>query len=84
VKSLVDELIRASPEFEAVWRENIVRTHGEGTKHPRHPAGLLELQYSSFAVDGRPDLAMVIHTRAGPEDAALIRKLIAKGTRAGK
>ncbi|RYZ14123.1 MAG: XRE family transcriptional regulator [Alphaproteobacteria bacterium] len=84
VKSLVDELIRASPEFEAMWRENIVRTHGEGTKHLRHPAGLLELEYSSFAVDGRPDLAMVIYNPAGPKDAALIRKLIAKAARAGK
>jgi len=84
VKSLVDELTRASPEFEAMWRENSVRTHGEGTKHLRHPAGLLELEYSSFAVDGRPDLGMVIYNPAASKDADLIRKLIANAKPPGK
>jgi len=78
VKELVDELSRASPEFEAMWRENIVRSHGEGTKHLRHPAGLLALEYSAFAIDGRPDLSMVIYNPATPADADLIRSLIAK------
>ncbi len=76
VKKLVDELSRGSPEFDAMWRENSVRSHGEGTKHLRHPAGLLGLEYSSFAVDGRPDLAMVIYNPATPQDADLIRSLI--------
>jgi len=78
VKALVDELSRASPEFEAMWSENIVRSHGEGTKHLRHPAGLLALEYSAFAIDGRPDLSMVIYNPATPADADLIRSLIAK------
>jgi transcriptional regulator with XRE-family HTH domain len=77
VKDFVDELSRASPEFEMMWRENAVRSHGEGTKHLRHPAGLLALEYSSFAVDGRPDLAMVIYNPATQTDADLIRSLIA-------
>lgn len=77
VKELVDELSRASPEFEAMWRENVVRSHGEGTKHLRHPAGLIGMEYSSFAVDGRPDLAMVVYNPATPKDADLIRSLIA-------
>lgn len=76
VKELVDELSRASPEFEAMWRENVVRSHGEGTKHLRHPAGLIGMEYSSFAVDGRPDLAMVVYNPATPKDADLIRSLI--------
>jgi len=38
-----------------MWRDNHVRTYGEGTKHLRHPAaGLIALEYSAFAVDGRP------------------------------
>ncbi|MDB6104158.1 MAG: Helix-turn-helix protein, partial [Gammaproteobacteria bacterium] len=57
VGALVDELCRLSPEFEAMWRDNDVRTYGEGVKHLRHPiAGPIAFEYSAFAVDGRPDL----------------------------
>jgi transcriptional regulator with XRE-family HTH domain len=77
VQALVDELCLLSPEFAALWRDNDVETHGEGTKHLHHPvAGLIALEYSAFAVDGRPDLAMVIYNPATLEDAARIRSLI--------
>ena len=77
VQALVDELRRLSPEFELLWRENDVRTHGEGTKHLRHPvAGMLELEYSAFSVDGRPDLSLVIYNPATPKDVNKIRRLI--------
>jgi transcriptional regulator with XRE-family HTH domain len=77
VKALVDELSRLSPEFDAIWRDNDVRTYGEGTKYIRHPtAGPIGLEYSSFAVDGRPDLAMVIYSPATEADADRIRMLI--------
>ena len=77
VEALVDELSLLSPEFGALWRDNDVQTHGEGTKHLRHPvAGLIALEYSAFAVDGRPDLAMVIYNPATPADAGRIRSLI--------
>jgi len=77
VKAFVDELSRLSPEFDAMWRDNDVRSYGEGSKHLRHPvAGLLAMEYSAFAVDGRPDLAMVIYSPATPEDAERIRALI--------
>jgi transcriptional regulator with XRE-family HTH domain len=77
VKALVDELCRLSPEFQAIWRENDVRTHGEATKHLRHPVvGLLEVEYSSFSVDGRPDLTLVIYNPATPKDASRIRGLL--------
>ena len=77
VKALVDELSRASPEFEAMWRENDVRSNREGTKSLHHPvAGLLTMEYSTFGVDGRPDLAMVIYNPATSEDANKIRLLI--------
>lgn len=78
VQALVDELCQLSPEFERIWRDNDVRTHGEGTKSMRHPvAGLIALEYSAFAVDGRPDLGMVIYNPATPQDAERIRSLIA-------
>ena len=77
VQGLVDELSRVSPEFEAMWRDNDVRSYGEGSKSLRHPtAGLIALEYSSFAVDGRPDLGMVIFTPATPADAARISSLL--------
>jgi transcriptional regulator with XRE-family HTH domain len=77
VQTLVDELSRLSPEFDALWRDNDVRSYGEGSKYIRHPlAGLIGLEYSSFAVDGRPDLSMVIYTPATEADAQRISSLI--------
>ena len=77
VQALVDELSLASPEFAAMWRENDVRQHGEGTKQLRHPtAGLLSMEYSAFAVDGRPDLSLVVYNPTTPEDAARVAELI--------
>lgn len=78
VQALVDELHRISPEFAAIWAENEVRsTYGEIIKTLRHPhAGLLNLEYSSFAVDGRPDLEMVVYTPATPDDAARVAALV--------
>ena len=77
VQTLVDELSRLSPEFAAMWRDNDVRNYGEGTKLIKHPrAGLLAFEYSAFAVDGRPDLGMVIYTPATPAHAERIRSLL--------
>jgi len=77
VKDLVDDLCRLSPEFAAMWRDNDVRIYGEGTKTLRHPiAGPIALEYSSFAIDGRPDLAMVIYSPATSADAERIRSLL--------
>jgi transcriptional regulator with XRE-family HTH domain len=77
VQALVDELRQLSPEFEVMWRDNDVRTHGEGIKHLRHPvAGLLALEYSAFSVDGRPDLSLVIYNPATQKDVNRIRALM--------
>jgi transcriptional regulator with XRE-family HTH domain len=77
VGQLVDELCRQSPEFEALWRENDVGVHGEAVKHLRHPVlGPIALEYSAFAVDGRPDLSMGVYNPATRADAELIRSLV--------
>jgi transcriptional regulator with XRE-family HTH domain len=77
VQPLVDELSRLSPEFNAMWQDNDVRTHGEGVKQIRHPMlGLLAFEYSAFAVDGRPDLSMVVYNPATAADAQKISSLI--------
>jgi transcriptional regulator with XRE-family HTH domain len=76
VEPLVDELCRLSPEFKAMWRDNDVRSHGEGVKHIRHPVvGPIAFEYSAFAVDGRPDLSMVVYNPETPADAEKIRSL---------
>lgn len=73
VSDLVDELCRASPEFEALWRDNTIPTPHEGVKHIRHPVfGPFSFEYTAFAVDGRPDLTLVVYNPATPEDAAKI------------
>ncbi|CAN5143366.1 helix-turn-helix transcriptional regulator [soil metagenome] len=78
VNQLVDELCLTSPEFKAFWLENDVGVHGEGTKHLHHPVlGELALEYSAFAVDGRPDLSMVVYNPVEAADAELIRSLVA-------
>jgi len=77
VEPLVDELSRLSPEFKALWRDNDVRTHGDGVKHIRHAVlGMIVFEYSAFAVDGRPDLCMVVHNPLTPADAEKIGSLM--------
>jgi transcriptional regulator with XRE-family HTH domain len=76
VSELVDELCKLSPEFAALWRDNDVHVHGEGAKRLRHPVlGPITLEYSAFAVDGRPDLSMVVYNPVTSEDADRIRSL---------
>lgn len=80
VEPLVDELCRLSPEFNAMWHDNdIARPHGEGVKQIRHPVlGPLAFEYSTFAVDGRSDLSMIVYNPIAPEDVERIRSLIEK------
>lgn len=76
-QALVDELMDESAEFRRMWSEQDVHTHGEGLKRILHPvAGLLQLEYSTFAVEGHADLALVVFNPATPEDRAKVRKLV--------
>ena len=84
VGELVDELCSASPEFETLWQSNEVLSHGEGdgVKRLLHPAlGSIELEYSAFSVDGRPDLSMIVYNPLDSEVAERIRVLAAGGAR---
>ncbi|RWC71303.1 XRE family transcriptional regulator [Mesorhizobium sp. M8A.F.Ca.ET.165.01.1.1] len=76
VAQLVEELCGASPEFAALWRENDVLAHGDGTKRLKHPElGDIELEYSAFAVDGRPDLSLTVYNPVDSKVADRIRDL---------
>ncbi|WP_296599187.1 helix-turn-helix transcriptional regulator [Phenylobacterium sp.] len=77
MRPLVEELRRLSPEFQALWEENAIQGPGEGLKHIRHPAlGQLTFEYSAFAVDGRPDLSLVVYNPVEPADLARIAALL--------
>lgn len=73
---LVAELSKKSAEFAAMWADNDVRSTGEGVKRMRHPlAGPIAFEFSSFAVDGRPDLRLLIYNPAGEDDLEKMRRL---------
>lgn len=77
ISKLVEDLSRTSPEFEAMWRDNNVAAHGEGLKRLHHAElGVLELEFSAFAVDGRPELGMVVYNPATDEVAEIIRRYL--------
>lgn len=74
---MVDDLSQRSPEFDAIWRDYDIQNYGAGTKHFRHEiAGDLMMEYSSFTVDGRPDLGLVIFTPMTVTDAERVMHLV--------
>jgi transcriptional regulator with XRE-family HTH domain len=78
VAPLVEELRRLSPEFETMWRDNEVPgARVEAVKHIRHPVlGPIAFELSAFAVDGRPDLSLLVYNPATPEDAERAASLL--------
>lgn len=74
---LIDELSAASPEFRTLWLDQNVRNHGEGTKKIHHPeVGIIALDYSSFAIDGNPNLSMVVYNPSTEHDKAIVMALL--------
>jgi transcriptional regulator with XRE-family HTH domain len=81
ITRLVDELSRLSPEFEALWRDNDVAGNADGLKRLHHPEhGLIELEFSSFAIEGRPDLGMIVYNPASAATAERIARLVGAKT----
>jgi transcriptional regulator with XRE-family HTH domain len=77
LQAMVEDLSQASPEFSAIWRDYDIQNYGAGTKHFRHEiAGDLMMEYSSFTVDGRPDLGLVVFTPMTEADAERVRQLL--------
>ena len=79
IARLVDELSRTSADFAALWRANDIVGRGHGLKRLHHAElGLLDLEFSAFAVDGRPELGMVVYHPATEEVADRIRTYLAR------
>src|SRR5579859_867932 len=79
VEPLVEELSRLSPEFRALWRENELPAvvHREMVKQINHPLlGPVGFEYSTFGVDGRTDLSLLIYNPATPQDAEKVAQMV--------
>ncbi len=78
---LVAEISGKSAEFARMWTENDVQTVGEGAKTIRHATvGEITFEFSSFAIDGRPDLKLMIYNPAEGEDLEKMRWLLSADT----
>lgn len=78
VEPLVEELCRLSPEFKAMWLDNEIRGfNAEAIKQITHPLlGPVAFEVSTFAVDGRTDLTLVIYNPATADDAEKFTSLM--------
>jgi transcriptional regulator with XRE-family HTH domain len=73
---LVAELSGRSDEFTRMWIENDVQAPGEGAKTIRHAVvGEITFEFSSFAIDGRPDLKLMVYNPADDVDLKKMRRL---------
>ncbi|MDX3930020.1 MAG: helix-turn-helix transcriptional regulator [Shinella sp.] len=73
---LIAEISGKSDEFTRMWIENDVQTTGEGAKTIRHSVvGEITFEFSSFAIDGRPDLKLMIYNPADDADLEKMRQL---------
>jgi transcriptional regulator with XRE-family HTH domain len=76
LEPFIQELRCRSPEFAALWDDGEVRDFGAGVKRLRHAVlGEISIEHSAFAVDGRPDLTLLIYTPTSDQDARRIQDL---------
>lgn len=77
IQQLVDELSAKSLEFKTMWNDNEITSMGEGVKRLHHPLlGPIKLEFSSFAVEGRSDLTMMVYNPTDPDGMERFRALI--------
>lgn len=70
------ELSGTSAEFNAMWAANDAQLTGASIKRIGHPlARSITSEFSSFTVDGRPDLKRVTYTPARERNADKMRRL---------
>lgn len=84
VAALVDELSHSSPAFKAMWQDNNVLDSAHAVKDLRHPVlGTMSFEVSSFGVDGRQDLTMIVFVPASIDVAERITSLLGTPRQAG-
>ena len=77
IARLVDELSAMSPEFAELWRDNKINAPAEGVKRFHHPQlGPLEFELSTLAVDGNPQLGLIVYNPVKAADAERIRAFV--------
>ena len=77
VAAMVEELSRSSPAFKAMWQDNDVSDSAHAVKDLRHPVlGTISFEASTFGVDGRQDLRMMVFLPASTEIAERISSLL--------
>jgi hypothetical protein len=77
VGAMVDELSRSSPAFKKMWQENDVLNSAHAMKDLRHPIlGTISFEASTFGVDGRQDLTMMVFLQASADVAGRITGLL--------
>lgn len=75
--TLIKELLQRSSEFQAIWSANHLGATSGALKKLRHPTlGTLEFESSSFSVDARQDLLLVVSNPVKESDAVLLSKEI--------
>ncbi len=76
IAPLVEELRSRSEDFARLWEAGEVNDPSDGIKRLRHPIlGVMEMEYSSFAVEGRTDLILLVCNPIHQADAGSIRAL---------
>ena len=84
VAALIDELSHCSPAFKAMWQDNDVSDSAHAVKNLRHPVlGTIGFECSTFGVDGRQDLTMVVFLPASSDVAERITRLLKTPRQAG-
>ncbi|KAJ9429894.1 transcriptional regulator, XRE family [Candidatus Pantoea symbiotica] len=78
VRALVEELCEMSDTFRQLWQSQEVSQHGEGIKQLWLPdEGVLELEYSTFAVEGKPGLSLVVFNPRQQHDRDCVARMMA-------
>jgi len=84
VKPLIAELSAASPEFTTLWHDPELQANRDVLRKVSRPdVGDVTLEYSGFAVAGRPDLQMIVYNPVTSIDLEGIRRLVESATVTG-
>lgn len=77
VLPFVERLGAESAAFASFWRDDQVQGLDEGERRLRHSSvGEMAFGFSSFTVQGRADLVMMVHTPATEADRQKIESLL--------